>query len=395
MDVRKDFPMLENNPKLIYFDNACTALKPRQVIEAERRYYEEYCGCAGRSNHKIGKKTEDSFEGARKKIASFVGAEMVVFTKNASEALNLVIQKTSFSKRGRAVTTVMEHHSALLPLIVRRDKKELELAIAEPSMQGVFDVEPFKALVGKQTALVVVHAQSNSLGTRPPLKEIVGIARDAGARVLVDGAQSVPHSPTNLKALGADFIAFSGHKMLGPTGIGCLAASADAVESLGYPFLAGGETIEAVSFDKVVWAEPPQRFEAGIQNYAGAIGLAAACDYLKSKGMPAVESHDQALASRIAQGLRAIDGVTVYGPQTPESGVVTFNVGKASPHEIALFVERDCGVALRSGVFCAEPAMDFLGVPKGAVRASLYLYNTGAECDALVAAVAKAAAIMA
>ncbi|OIO25531.1 hypothetical protein AUJ14_03930 [Candidatus Micrarchaeota archaeon CG1_02_55_22] len=395
MDVRKDFPMLQNNPQLIYFDNACTTLKPKSVVDAERRYYEEYCGCAGRSNHKIGKRTEDSFEDARKKIAAFVGAETIVFTKNASEALNLVIQKTSFAKRNRVVSTVLEHHSALLPLLVKRDKKELELAIVEPSKQGVFDAESFKARVNKQTALVVVHAQSNSLGTRPPLKEIVGIARDAGARVLVDGAQSVPHSSTNLKALGADFIAFSGHKMLGPTGIGCLAASRDAVESLDYPFLAGGETIEAVSLEKIVWAKPPQRFEAGIQNYAGAIGLAAACDYLTVKDIHKVEAHDKALASRIAQGLRAIEGVALYGPQTPESGVVTFNVGKASPHEIALFVERGCGAALRSGVFCAEPGMKFLGVPKGAVRASLYLYNTEDECDAFVASVAKAAAIMA
>lgn len=384
--------MLANNPGLVYFDNACTTLKPRAVVEAERRYYEEYCGCAGRSNHKVGKLAEEGFEQSRKKIAEFVGAKSLVFTKNATEALNLAIQKTDYSKRRKVVSTIMEHHSVLLPLMVLRDEKKIDLELVKPDKNGEFEAEHFKHAIDKSTALVVIHGQTNSLGSRPPLKEIIGAARDSGARVLVDGAQSVPHSPTNLAALGADFIAFSGHKMLGPTGIGALASTTEAVESLKYPFLAGGETIEQVKLDGIVWAKPPHRFEAGIQNYAGAIGLAAAADYLKKVGMANVEAHDAKLSKLVYGELSGIKGVKLYG--RGEHGIVTFNVGKASPHHVALHLESACGVALRSGVFCAEPAMNHLGAPNGAVRASLYLYNTEQECLKFVDAVRSAAAIM-
>jgi len=384
MDVEKirgDFPVLRS--KVTYFDSACMSLKPTQVVEAQNAYYEEYSGCAGRSLHKLGKKTEEKFEEARQKVAKFVGASPneVVWTRNTTEAINLVARTLDFSKKNKVITSNMEHHSALLPFLIPAKQGELKLEYVMADAEGLTHAEDWKEKIDEQTRLVVVHQTTNSVGTRAPLKEIIKAAHDNDALVLVDAAQGVPHVETNFRKLDADFVAFSGHKMLGPTGTGCLLAKAKLLEELP-PFMVGGETVEHVSLDSVTFLKPPQKFEAGLQNYAGAIGLGAACDYLTKIGMRNVEEHEKKLAKKLFEALSDV-GTKIYGPADVKnrSALAAFNVGKARPHEVAMMLDKIANIAVRSGVFCAEPAMAHLGAPQGAVRASLYLYNTEAEVD--------------
>ncbi|NYZ74881.1 cysteine desulfurase [Candidatus Micrarchaeota archaeon] len=384
MDVEKirgDFPVLRSG--VTYFDSACMSLKPTQVIEAQDEYYEEYSGCAGRSLHKLGKKTEEKFEEARQKVAKFVGASPneVVWTRNTTEAINLVARTLDFSKKNKVITSNMEHHSALLPFLIPAKQGTLKLEYVLADEEGLTHAEDWKKKIDEQTRLVVVHQTTNSVGTRAPLKEIIKAAHDNDALVLVDAAQGVPHVETNFRKLDADFVAFSGHKMLGPTGTGCLLAKAKLLEELP-TFMVGGETVEHVSLDSVTFLKPPQKFEAGLQNYAGAIGLGAACDYLTKIGMRNVEEHEKKLAKKLFEALSDV-GTKIYGPAEVKnrSARAAFNVGKARPHEVAMMLDKIANIAVRSGVFCAEPAMIHLGAPQGAVRASLYLYNTEAEVD--------------
>jgi len=400
--IRAEFPIFEKRAALkkpfIYFDNACTTLKPRCVIEAQTRYYEEYSACAGRSVHSLSKKTEEEFEGARKSVAAFFNAdaESVAWTRNATEALNLVAHSLDFSKKNNVVTSVMEHHSALLPFQQLALARKIKLEFVQPNADGEFAASDWTQKIDRHTRLVVVHHTSNVLGTQPPLREIVKAAHDAGALVLVDAAQGAPHHAIDFRREAFDFMAVSGHKMLGPTGIGCLVATRALLEEMP-PFLVGGETIESVSLEKTVYAKPPKKFEAGIQNYAGAIGFAAACDFLKKIGLRDLEEHERKLAQSIAGELAAVKNVKLFGRNDADawkrkSGIVSFNVAGAPPHEIALMLDNLAGVCVRSGVFCAEPAFNVvLGAPRGAVRASLYLYNTGAEAETFVETVKKIA----
>lgn len=383
--IRQDFPFFKSNPDITYFDSACTTLKPKSVIEAEREYYEEVSGCAGRSAHAVARKTTDLFEGSRDKIARFVNAkpEEVVFTKNASEALNLVVRSVDYSQRKKIVTTPLEHHSLLVPVLemVRRGIAKVEFLKADG--EGKIDESSLVQVIDKNTALVAIHHTTNTTGMHAPLEKIIKVAHDAGALVLIDGAQGVPHSKVDFKKLGADFVAFSGHKMLGPTGIGCLVGKAEALEKLD-TFIVGGETIETVALDKIVFKKAPKKFEAGIQNYAGAIGLGAACDYLGRIGMGNVEEHERKLAGKLLDAIRSIPGSAIYGSQSAEgrSALVSFNLKGVSAHQVALMCDSLSKIALRSGVFCAQPAMGSLGCPQGAVRASLYVYNTDKEIEA-------------
>ena len=379
--IRGDFPVLRSG--VTYFDSACMSLKPLQVIEAQDEYYEEYSGCAGRSLHKLGKKTEEKFEEARRKVAKFVGAapNEVVWTRNTTEAINLVARTLDFSKKNKVVTSNMEHHSALLPFLVPAKQGKLRLEYVTADAEGMTHADDWIKKIDGQTRLVVVHQTTNTVGTRAPLKEIIKAAHDNGALVLVDAAQGIPHAETSFKKLDADFLAFSGHKMLGPTGTGCLVAKAVLLEEMP-TFMVGGETVERVSLDSATFLKPPHKFEAGLQNYAGAIGLGAACDYLARIGMRNVEEHEKKLAKKLFEALTQT-GVKVYGPADVKnrSALATFNAEKARPHEVAMMLDKIANVAVRSGVFCAEPAMAHLGAPQGAVRASLYLYNTEEEID--------------
>jgi cysteine desulfurase/selenocysteine lyase len=379
--IRQDFPLLQKR-KLIYFDSACTTLKPRQVIEAERGYYEEASGCAGRSAHSLARKTSELFEESREKVARFVGCrgEEVVWAKNATEALNLAVRSLDYSKRRKILTTRLEHHSALLPVMEMKRRGAAEMSVLRTNSDGTFDEQAISEAIDRQTALVVVHHTTNTTGMRSPLEKIVKAGHDSGALVLVDGAQGVPHSKIDFKKLGADFLAFSGHKMLGPTGIGCLVGRAEAMEKLD-TFIVGGETIETVNLESAVFKKAPKKFEAGIQNYAGAIGLGAACDYLSKIGMENVEAHERKMSEKLLAAIKSVPGATVYGSQTAQgrSALVSFNLKNVKHHQVALMCDSLSGIALRSGVFCAQPAMELLGAKEGAVRASLYVYNTDKE----------------
>lgn len=380
--IRADFPILSSQ-KVIYFDSACTTLKPRAVIEAERQYYEEVSGCAGRSAHFLAKKTSELFEGAREKVAAFVNAppESVVWTKNTTEALNLVIRSLDYSKKKKIVTSALEHHSLLLPIMEQQRRGIVKMELLEATPSGELSEKSIAEKIDSSTALVAIHHTTNTTGMRAPLEKIVKAAHDNGALVLVDGAQGVPHSKVDFRKLGADFLAFSGHKMLGPTGIGCLVGKPEALSQLD-TFIVGGETIETVSLQHgAVFKKAPKRFEAGIQNYAGAIGLGAACEYLEKLGMGNVEEHEKRMAKRLMDAIQSVPGSTIYG--SPDAGrrcaLVSFNVKGVKHHQVALMCDSLSKIALRSGVFCAQPAMESLGAAQGAVRASLYIYNTEKE----------------
>jgi cysteine desulfurase/selenocysteine lyase len=379
--VRAAFPLLDK-PGHIYFDSACTSLKPRVVIEAERAYYEEYSACADRSHHPLADRAEEKFEAARASLGRFVNArpDEVVFTKNATEALNLVVRSLDYSSRHRIVTTALEHHSLLLPILEQRRRGAAQVDLLAVDPDGEVDTASIERVIDSRTALVAIHHTTNTTGMRAPLDVIVKRAHEQGALVLVDGAQGVPHGPMDFHRLGADFLAFSGHKMCGPTGIGCLVARADALERLD-TFIVGGGTVETVTLQNVRWRSGPKRFEAGIQNYAGAIGLAAACDYLSAIGMEQIERYERELAGGLIAAIQSIPGATIYGTSDParRCALVTFNLRRVPAHQVALMSVPLAKIAVRSGVFCAQPAMELLGAPNGAVRASLYLYNTPVE----------------
>lgn len=381
--IRNDFPILSSQ-KAVYFDSACTTLKPRQVLDAERKYYEEASGCAGRSAHSLAKKTSEMFESSREKVAAFVNAKPgeLAFTKNATEALNLVIRSFDYSSRKKIVTTALEHHSLLLPIMEQQRRRIAKMELIKADSDGTLDEQSISSAISKDTALVAIHHTTNTTGMRAPLEKIIKIAHENGAAVLVDGAQGVPHSQVDFRKLGADFLAFSGHKMLGPTGIGCLVGKGEAFEKLD-TFIVGGETVETVHIGSVQFKKAPKRFEAGIQNYAGAIGLAAACDYLSKIGMKNVEEHEKKLAGKLIEAIKSVPNSKIYG-SLPASrcALVSFNLRGVKHHQVALMCDSLSKIALRSGVFCAQPAMETLGAPEGAVRASLYVYNTDKEIAA-------------
>ena len=393
--LRADFPVLQSS-KAIYFDSACTALKPRAVIDAEAGYYSGLSACAGRSHHTLAKKTEETFEASRARVAAFVGAkpDELVFTKNTTEALNLVIRSLHYSSRKKIVTTPLEHHSLLLPIMEQRRRGIVNMEMLGVQPDGTIDASSLSA-IDSSTALVAVHHTTNTTGIRAPLEKIVKAAHDAGALVLVDAAQGVPHSRVDFRKLGADFLAFSGHKMCGPTGIGCLVGKQEAFEKLD-TFIVGGETVETVSLQGVKWKAAPKKFEAGIQNYAGAIGLAAACDYLAHIGMENIEKHEHEMAKKLIAALQSIPNTTIYGNPDPQKrcALVSFSLKGVAPHQAALMADSLAKIALRSGVFCAEPGMEALGAPReGAVRASLYLYNTEEEVRVFAETMRKIAKI--
>lgn len=379
--IRTDFPVIRNT-KIIYFDNACTSLKPKQMVDAVVRYYTEYTSCAGRSTHKLATRTTEEFEGARKKVARFIGAkrpEEIIWMGNATEAINLVSRSFKFEKGDRVLTTNLEHTSGLLPWRVLADRGMIGLDFVLCNENGEFDIEEFKKKITRHTKLVSLVFTSNVTGTTAPLKEIVKIAHDSGAAVLADGAQTVPHFRVDVKKLDVDFLAFSGHKMCGPTGIGCLYGKQERLEQL-EPFIIGGETISDANLDSYVPKELPHRLEAGIQNYAGAIGLGAATDYLSGIGMENIEKYEKELAKALIEGLLLVPNLSLIGPKNPErrDALASFTIKGMNPHDIAMLLDRE-NIAIRSGMQCAYPFHKFVGAAKGSARASLYFYNTKEE----------------
>ncbi|PSP18594.1 MAG: cysteine desulfurase [Cyanobacteria bacterium QS_8_64_29] len=395
--VRPDFPILDqqvHEQPLIYFDNAATSQKPQPVIEALRRYYRADNANVHRGGHALSVRATEAFEGARDKVAGFVNAASrneIVFTRNATEAINLVAYSWGLSNLqpgDEILLSVMEHHSNLVPWQMLARQTGAVLKHVPLSAQESLDLEQFRALLSERTRLVALAHVSNMLGCINPIADAAAIAHQYGARVLVDACQSVPHMPVDARALDCDWLVASGHKMCGPSGIGFLYGRQDLLEAMP-PFLGGGEMIEEVWLDRFSCAELPQKFEAGTPAIAEAIGLGAAVDYLSGIGMEAIHAYERQLVSYLYQQLVAVPELRIYGPapNTDGSGraaLAAFNVGELHGNDIATLIDHD-GVAIRSGHHCTQPLHRELGVA-GSARASLSFYNTIEEIDAFVAA---------
>ena len=395
--VREDFPILQrriNGERLVYLDSAATSQKPRQVIDAVEGYYRDSNANVHRGVHTLASEATELYERARARVAAFVDApavEGIVFVRNTTEAINLVA--SSYAREllrpgDRIVLTEMEHHSNLVPWQLAAQRAGLELAFIGTTDQGELDAADLDRLLAPPTKLVSLAHQSNVLGTVNDVRAVTDRAHAAGAVVLIDAAQSVPHMPVSLRELDVDFAAFSGHKMCGPMGGGVLWARPELLERMP-PFLGGGSMIERVRLEGSTWNAVPHKFEAGTPDVAGAVGLAAACDYLDGIGRERIHQHERALTNQIIDLLDEVGGVTVYGPRDadPRGGAVSFTVEGVHAHDVGTILDR-FGVAVRAGHHCAQPLMRRFGVAAMA-RASVYLYNTADDVNALGAGLAE------
>ena len=392
--IRKDFPVLQTSLKgkpVIYFDNACMALRPRQVVEAMNEYYYKYPGCAGRSIHKIGNMVTEAYEGARKRMAKFISAKdekEVVFTRNTTEGINLVANALGLKGGDVVLTSDREHNSNLLPWQLLAKERGIKHEIVYSKEDGTFDLGEFERKVkdiGDRLRLVSMLHTSNLDGYSIPIEEVAKVAHEVGALVLVDGAQSVPHKKTDVRKMGFDFLAFSGHKMMGPSGIGVLYGRYDLLEKL-EPFMIGGDTVKNTTYEEHVMLPPPEKFEAGLQNYASTMGLAAAADYLERVGFHNIEKHEHMLNKLITDGISDINGLTILGPADPalRSGIVSFNIDDMFPHDIAIMLDDIANIMIRSGAHCVHSWFNAHLIKNGSARASLYLYNTKQEAETFV-----------
>jgi cysteine desulfurase/selenocysteine lyase len=395
--IRKDFPILRNG--IIYLDNAASSLTPEPVVERMLSFYREYRANVERGVHRLSQRATAEFEKARREIQKLLSArarEEVIFTKNTTEGINTVATGLKWKKGDRIVTTLIEHHSNLIPWQRVAKTRGVELAVIPPGPDGQLSVADFEREIDDNTRLVAVAHVSNVLGSILPVRDIVKIAHEHGALVLVDGAQSVPHFPVDVRKLGCDFLAFSGHKMLGPTGIGVLYARSDVVSEL-EPLAIGGGSIERVGPEDYVLAPAPEGFEAGTPPIAEAIALGEAARYLRAVGLREISRHEKLLVRILYAGLASIEKVEIYGPGPRErAGIVSFNVGGLSPHDVAATLDNAGKIMVRSGHHCAMPLHSkILKRPDGSVRASLYLYNTKEEIEKLVAVVEEVARVFA
>jgi cysteine desulfurase / selenocysteine lyase len=395
--VRKDFPVLQrqvHGRPLVYLDSAATSQKPHAVIDAVSRFYEDTNSNVHRGVHALAEEATEAYEAARGKVARFVGADPrgVVFTKNATEALNLVAYSWARTRLGEGdivLSTQMEHHANIVPWQLVQAEAGFDLQYVPVTADGLLDRAAFDEIVGSgRVKLLAVTAMSNVVGTINPVSDLAAAVRAANsdAVVVVDGAQSVPHAPTDLLALDADFLAFSGHKMLGPTGIGVLAGKVELFDEM-QPFLGGGEMISNVTLEGTTFNEVPYKFEAGTPPIAEAVGLGAAIDYLNELGMNVVRDHEVELLAHAIPALEELDRVTVHGPTDPaqRGAAISFAIEGIHPHDIGTIMDRE-GVAVRAGHHCAKPLVRSLG-SAATTRASFYIYNTLDEVDALVAAI--------
>ncbi len=389
--IRRDFPILQqevNGHPVAYLDSGASAQSPRQVLEAVRRYYETSHANVHRGVHTLGERATEAYEGARARVAGFIGAgdaRGLIFTRGTTEALNLVAYAYGLRrlKPGDAVvTTIMEHHSNLVPWqqIARLTGARLRFIPLRPD--GTLDLSDLDRLL-QGARVVTLTLASNVLGTINPVAEIARQAHAQGAIVVVDGAQGVPHLKLDVGEWDIDFLAFSGHKLLGPTGIGALWGKPELLEGMD-PFQFGGSMIGRVGLHDSTWAEIPARFEAGTPNIAGAVGLAAAVDYLESVGMEAIRSHEEELVDYAWRRLGEIPGLSLHGPRRPRASLISFGLDDLHPHDVATALDSQ-GIAVRAGHHCAQPLMEWLGCPATS-RASFYLYNTLDEVDRLARA---------
>ncbi|MBO3090423.1 cysteine desulfurase [Schleiferilactobacillus harbinensis] len=395
---KTDFPMWQGAdavPDAVYLDSAATSQKPQAVIDALVHYYTRQNANVHRGVYTLAEQATEAYENARQTVADFIHAEdtaNIIFTRGTTESLNWIAQSwggTHIQAGDEIIITIMEHHSNLVPWQQLALRTGAKLRYVDIDDQGLLDMPAYRAMLSARTKIVAVTQVSNVLGTINPIQEIGQLAHAAGAILVVDGAQSAPHMPVDVQALGADFFAFSGHKMLGPTGIGVLygkMALLEAMPSIEF----GGEMISKVEKFQTTWADIPWRFEGGTPNIAGAIGLAAAIRYLQAIGLDKIRNHERALTAYALDQLKAIPGLTIYGPQdaAQRGGVIAFTLNGVHPHDLATVLDTQ-QVAVRAGHHCAQPLMQRLGVVATA-RASFYLYNGQADVDRLVAAVNEA-----
>lgn len=391
--LRQDFPILHqfvHGKPLVYLDNAATTQKPKAVIEAISRYYEQDNANVHRGVHTLSQRATDAHENARAIVRRFLNASSdkeIIFVRGATEAINLVAQtwgRANLQAGDEVLITAMEHHANIVPWQMLRDQLGVVLKVAPMDDKGELLMESFAHLIGPRTKLLAVSHMSNALGTLNPVKRMVDLAHAHGIPVLLDGAQAVPHTVVDVQALDCDFYVFSGHKLYGPTGIGVLYGKQALLEAMP-PYQGGGDMIRRVTFEKTEYAGLPFKFEAGTPHIAGAIGLGAAIEYLQSIGMDAIAAHEHRLL-QYATGLALeIPGLRIIGTAAEKGGILSFTLGRIHPHDMGTILDH-CGIAIRAGHHCAMPVMDFFGVP-ATTRASFALYNTEAEVDALIAGI--------
>ena len=396
--LRADFPLLDqqvNDEPLVYLDNAATAQRPTPVLKRVLNFYQTDNANVHRGVHTLAERATTDYEAARDKVRTFIHAnkrEEVIFTKGCTDSLNLVAAtygEQNIQTGDEIVISIMEHHSNLIPWQQLALKKGATLKYIGLTKEGELDLADAAAKVTDRTKIVAVTHASNVMGTVTPLKQLAKLAHEHGAIIVGDGAQAVPHMKVDVTDLDVDFYAFSGHKMMSPTGIGVLYGKQALLEAMP-PYQYGGEMIGTVTEQASTWAALPYKFEAGTQNIAGAVGLGAAIDYLTAIGMDQVEVHERVLVQTVLPQLLAIEGLTVYGPTDPakHTGVISFNLGHLHPHDLATALDME-GVAVRAGHHCAQPLMNYLGLEASA-RASFYLYNTAADAEKLVSALKEA-----
>jgi len=392
--VRADFPALHqqvNGRPLVYLDNAATTQKPQAVLDALLGFYSRDCANVHRGVHALSQRATDAYEGARETVARFLNARPreIVFMRGTTEAINLVAYSygSRLSPGDEILITELEHHSNIVPWQMLAERTGARLRVAPIDDRGEIILEEFQRLLGPRTRIVAVAHVSNALGTVNPVEEICRLAHTYGARVLVDGAQAVPHLAVDVRALDCDFYAFSGHKIYGPTGIGVLFGRWELLEAMP-PYQGGGDMIRSVTFEKTLYNDPPYRFEAGTPHIAGAIGLAAAIEYVTRLGLEEIRRHEQQLLEAATRALEEIPGVRIVGTAAHKAAVVSFVLDGVHPHDVATVLDHE-GVAVRAGHHCAQPLMERFGLP-ATTRASFALYNTLEEVDALARAVRRA-----
>lgn len=402
--IKADFPILKrqirSNNRLIYLDSGATSQKPNSVLDAEREFYLNHNAAAHRGAHQLAEEATELYEGAREKVATFIGAHVdeVIFTKSATESINAIAYSLGNSTPGskfhikagdRIVVSEMEHHANLIPWQELARRTGAELVWFKVTEEGRLDLSNIDELISSRTKVVALTHQSNVLGTINPLDEVTKKAHEVGALFVLDACQSVPHYRVDVKTLDVDFLAFSGHKMLGPTGVGILWGKKELLDEMP-PFLTGGSMIETVTMESATYLDAPKRFEAGVPNMAQAVGLGAAVDYLNRVGLDAIHTHEVALTQKALEGLQAIKGLSVIGPKDLEmrGGVVSFAVEGIHPHDLGQALDQ-YGIAVRTGHHCAWPLMKRFKTV-ATTRASFYLYNDFEDISALVDGVERA-----
>lgn len=391
--IRADFNILNKNDGStpVYLDSACMSLKPKQVVEAMNDYYDNYSACAGRSSHKLGDKVTKKVEEARRVVANFLNAKHaseIVFTRNTTEGMNILANSFGLKKDDVVLISDKEHNSNLVPWLLLRDKIGIVVKIIETNEDGTFNFENFSKLIQEAKLVSIVHT-SNLDGVTNPVKEIIKVAHENGALVCLDAAQSAPHKKIDVQDLDIDFLAFSGHKVLGPTGTGVFYGKKDLLEKL-TPFLVGGDTVEFSTYDNYKMLLPPEKFEAGLQDYAGIIGLAEAIKYLSQFDFKEIAEHELRLNTYITEELKKIPGIKIVGPEDPKlrSGIINFYIEKTDMHKFAIMLDEMANIEIRSGQHCVHSWFSGKKIYNSA-RVSLYLYNTQKEAEIFIASLNK------